>query len=257
MKRRYPVGMWNIIAALVLIAALSLVAVSSPEVALGSRFADLYSSFAPLYALYRSYADHLFSGTSVVVPPGIAGSCDRLWFSLHGMALDLPRGMPAAAVPSLIAFRWSFIGFCASYRSILERLERGSPEQLDSILDEAGESRLFSSIFELEGDLEEALSQALGGFAEGIERWRFAVAFATRTIIDRDTFDRIDEDLQGIFYGEGRSSPPMEFPDAVNEAMASLIGLSGRSLTEYEANQARYLAECIECYFVFGVIPEG
>jgi len=247
-KRCYPVGMRNIIAALVLIAALSLVAVSSPEAALGSQFADLYSSFAPLYALYRSYADHLFTGAPVAVPLGVSDSCTGLVAALSGISTDLLTQTPSAALDRL---RIEALDFCLSYRPTLEEIERSSPDGLIPLLDRASDEELFASIYKLNSALEETLSQALSALGEGVERWRFAVAFAVRTIIDSSPIDRIDDDLRGIFYGEGGSAPPVDLPEQVSDAMAALIALSGRPLTEGEADQARYLAEYIECYFVF------
>ena len=246
MKPRYPVGMRGIVAALTLIIVLSPVAVSSPEAALGSQFADLYSSFAPLYALYRSYADHLFTGAPVVVPLGVSDSCTGLVAALSGISADLLTQTPSAA---LAVLRVEVVDFCVSYRPTLEEIERSSPD--GPLLERASDERLFASIFELNGMLEETLSQALSSLDEGVGRWRFAVAFAVRTIIDSSPIDRIDDDLRGIFYGEGGSAPPVDLPEQVSDAMAELIALSGRPLTEGEADQARYLAEYIECYFVF------
>jgi len=252
-KRCYPVGMRNIIAALALIAALSLVAVSNPEAALGSQFADLYSSFAPLYALYRSYADHLFTGAPVAIPSGIGGSCAELFSAVNGIPSDLLTQTSSVA---LAVLRAEVVGFCASYRLTLEEIERSSPEGLIPLLDRASDEKLFASIHKLNSTLEGTLSQALSALGEGVKRWRFAVAFAVRTIIDRSTIDRIDDDLRGIFYGEEGGAPPVDLPEQVSDAMAALIALSGRPLTEGEADQARYLAEYIECYFVFDSLPQ-
>jgi len=251
MKPRYPVGMRSIVAALALTIALSPVAVSSPEAALGSQFADLYSSFAPLYALYRSYADHLFTGAPVVVPSGISGSCTGLFSAINGISSDLLTQNSSAA---LAVLRVEVVDFCVSYRSTLEEIERSSPDE--PLLERASDERLFASIYELNGMLEETLSQALSSLDEGVGRWRFAVAFAVRTIIDRATIDMIDDDLRGLFYGEDRDSPPIELPEGVYSAMAELIALSGRPLIAGEADQARYLAEYIECYFVFDSLPK-
>jgi hypothetical protein len=168
------------------------------------------------------------------------------------MSIDL---LPQTPSVSLARLGMEASGFCLSYLPTLEEIERSSPDGLIPLLDHAADERLFASIYAIDRSLEEAFSQTILALGEGLERWRFAVAFATRTIIDRDPLERIDEDLKGIFYGEGRSSPPIGLPDTVDEAMAGLISLSGRSLTEYEADQARYLAGYIEYYFVFDVLP--
>ena len=250
MKPRYPVGMRGIVAVFTLIIVLSSVAVSSPEAVLGSQFADLYSSFAPLYGLYRSYADYLFRGSSVAVPQGIVSSCDRLTAALYRISLDSLLKTPSEALSFLASLRLDAAEFCLSYRLTLEEIERASPDGLIPLLDRASDEGLFASINRLNRMLEETLSQVLASLGGDLERWRFGVVFAVRTIIDRDSIDRIDEDLRGIFYGEG-GSPPVELPEEVSAAMAGLISLSGRPLSGGEADQARYLAECIECYFVF------
>jgi len=251
-KARYPVGMRGIIATLILIAVLSLIAFSSTEAALGARFADLYSAFVPLYSFYRSYADHLFSGAPVVVPSDSGRSCDGLLNAIDEIPSDLLPQTPSVV---LAVLRVDVVEFCASYRSILEGFERSSPDE--DLLERASEGGLFAAIHELNLLLDEALSQVLSSLDEGIERWRFAVAFAVRTIIDRDAIDRIDDDLRRIFYGEDRDSPPMDLPEGVSSAMAGLISLSGRSLSPDEVDRARHLAEYIEYYFVFDVLPNG
>jgi len=239
----------------VLLAILSITAsgIASPA-SLGGGFADLYSSFAPLYGLYRSYADYLFRGSSVAVPQGIVSSCDGLTAALYRTSLDSLLKTPSEALSSLASLRLDAAEFCLSYRSTLGEIERASPDGLIPLLDRASDEGLFASINRLNRMLEETLSQVLAALGGDLERWRFGVVFAVRTIIDRDSIDRIDEDLRGIFYGEG-GSPPVELPEevsaAVSAAMAGLISLSGRPLSGGEADQARYLAECIECYFVF------
>jgi len=203
------------------------------HVALGFRFADTYSAYAPLFALYRSYADHLFEGTDVSVPPEIGDACQSFAQELGALYIDLVVQTPPATAETmmrLVHLRGDLAGFCADYGETLEAIAATDPVDLD-LLRQASRDRLFATIRALNERLEAVFATAVEGIGEGIERWWFAVAFSMRSILRRGDPERIDSNIAEILYGEADGAgPPIEVPPRVSDAMAGLIDRSGRTL---------------------------
>jgi len=220
---------------------------------LGARFADAYSAFAPLFALYRSYADHLFEGTDVAVPPEIGGACEAFPHELASLYIDLVVQTPPATAETmtrLVHLRSDTAVFCDTYGATLEAIAAMDPVDLDR-LKQASRDRLFATINAMNDRLEGVFSSALDGIGDGVGRWRFAVAFAVRSILRRGAPDRIDSNIAEILYGgEGRTAPPIDVPADVSDAMVGLVEASGRALSPGEAEAALTWALRIEAFLL-------
>ncbi len=222
---------------------------------LGSRFADAYGAFAPLYVLYRSYAEHLFSGTPVEIPADLADSCARFSYQLALFHVDYTvQSEPATAggLAYLVRLRAESISFCEAYDESIRAIAE-SDEVDDDLLSEASDEGLFGEIKRMNDLIEAALDEILAGMGEGIDRWAFAVTFSIRTLLARTEVERIDANLRGILYADPEgTAPPFAVPAEVAAAMERLIELSGRDLSEAEVEDAFRSAATIYEHFVAG-----
>lgn len=224
---------------------------------IGSKFADVYAAGAPLVALYRSYADHLFLGTAISIPTDLEVACEpfaRELAELHVQLVTQTGSVATESLAAVVRLRADVACFCASYQPMLEAMASVEVPAPD-LLERASEADLFASIADLNDGLEEVLSFMLDETDDREDRWRLAAAFAVRTLVHQPTVERIGEGLVGILYGaEGVSEPLIQVPAAIADAIAALGALSGRSLSPEEAEEAVRLAECIHGYLVDDVV---
>ncbi len=235
-------------------AVVGLIAVSgcgSPAL-LATQFADVYAAFAPLYALHRSYADHLFAGTPVDPPPGLSEACENYTYRLavfHAEYVVQTASVTAAGIAHVVRLRAASAAFCEDFARVLQAIEASSadPETLTA----AGEKGLYAEIKRVNDRLEATLDELLVGSGNGVERWAFAVTFSMRTILRQPGLERISADLREILYADPEgTAPPSVVPEAVAEAMERLLGLSGRRLSEAESGEAIEAAAAIYDHFM-------
>lgn len=237
---------------LIILILLAPVALASPA-HLGSAFADAYSAFAPLYALYRSYAAHLFHGSSVVVPKGLETACQSCSHKLESLQLAFLVQTDAQRVEEvayLVRLRGKFASFCETYRKAIAAISVMEPIDL-VFLDQVAEEKLFASISNLNVMFEELLNLTIENLEQTHDHWAFNAAFATRTLTNQETIDRIDSTLEPILLGSEESpSPPDDLPAEILRALQSLAALSGRDLSIQERKEARTLARVIHAFLV-------
>lgn len=219
----------------------------------GSQFADVYSAFAPWFALHEAFAEYLFRGSETEIPADLSSCCEGFPLALARLQLtmgaqsDSPTAVLNARLPELLV---EVDAFCAIYRPILETIDASDGGDFAD-LEEASDAGLFARIYELHERLEDLFTAAFDEIDNDRSRWSFAVAFTVRTLTSHEAIERIDEDLAGIFYGrEGASGPPFPVPEAIAEAMAGLVALSGRDLPPSESERAGRWAEEILAAFV-------
>jgi len=221
----------------------------------GSAFADAYSAFAPLYALYRSYAEYLFRGSTVVVPLGLESACQSCSTRLENLQmtfLSQPESSHSEEVGYVVRLREKVASFCEAYRQPIAAI--ASAEAIDlSFLAQAAEDDLFSSISDLNTLFEKTLSLTIENIEEASDRWMFNTAFATRTLINQAAILRIDAALKSILLGSEEASPPPEhLPEEITTALQSLADLVGHELSPQEAEQAAALSRSIHAFLVQG-----
>ena len=239
---------------LIILILLASVALATPA-HLGSAFADAYSAFAPLYALYRSYAEYLFQGTAVVVPAGLEPACQSCSKNLETLQVTFivqTDSQRLEEVGYLVRLRGKLSTFCESYRESIATIAVTEPIDLP-FLDQAAEEDLFASISNLNTLFEELLNLTIENLKETHDRWAFNAAFATRTLLNQKTIERIDPALEPILLGSEETSPPPEhLPDKIAQALQSLVTLSGRDLSLQEQVTAGTLARTIHAFLVEG-----
>jgi hypothetical protein len=247
--------------------ALLLVSLASPLPAAASacpigeiatEFADAYSTFAPIFSLYGEYADYLFDGSPMTVPEGLGTACDDFAVDLALVHVALMTQTESGGLASsvMIRLRAETDMFCGAYQPILEAI--GSSSGVDpGAADEASDAGLFARIYGLNELLEDAFAETFDAIRDDEVRWCFAIAFSTRTLVNRDRVERLDESLDEILYGgPNRTDPPFAVPEEISDAMAALVALSGRDLEPDESDRARSLAAEIHAYFVPNAPPQ-
>jgi len=222
----------------------------------GSAFAEAYSAFAPLYALYRSYAEYLFHGSVVVVPLGLESACQSCSTRLENLQMtfvfqtDSPY---TEEVGYVVRLRERVASFCENYREPITAI--ASAESIDlSFLAQAAEDDLFASISDLNTLLEKTLNLTIENLEEAHDRWMFNAAFATRTLMNQETIVRIDTALESILLGSEETSPPPQenLPEEIMKALQSLAALTGHELSPQERTRADALARSIHAFLVQG-----
>lgn len=221
----------------------------------GSAFADAYSAFAPLYALYRSYAEYLFHGSVVVVPLDLESACQSCSTRLENLQMtfivqtDLPY---TEEVGYVVRLRERVASFCENYREPITTI--ASAESIDlSFLARAAEDDLFASISDLNTLFEKTLNLTIENHEEAHDRWMFSTAFATRTLMNQEAIVRIDAALEPILLGsEETSPPPANLPEEITHAIQSLAALVGHELSPQERAQADTLARSIHAFLIEG-----
>ncbi len=233
--------------------AVSVVVTGSPAL-LGSRFADVYTAFSPFVALYASYRDHLFNGTPVEIPAGLATSCERFSYELALFHLDYvvqTESASAGGLAYLARLRAESTSFCDTYDTWIRALAESDEVEAD-LLSAASDEDLFAEIKRTNDLMEVTLDEILAGLGEGIERWTFAVTFSMRTLLNQTEVERIDDAyIREILYADPEGdAPPFDVPDWIALAMERLIDLSGRVLSVAEVEEAYRAAAAIYGYFV-------
>ena len=235
----------------VVMAAISTLA--RPEAVIGRDFADVYAAFAPIEALYRSFADHLFSGTEIAVPGALPAACETFLSSLETLHEDFvvqSAAEDAAALGGLVRLRVAGEGFCSGFASDLAALSAQSGIPAD-VEDRLVAERFFAQIRELNSQLEDALDAALESTASEEARWTMAVTFAVRVLLVTSEWVRVAPDTAVIFYGQPEAdTPPFAVPETARGAMATIVALAGKDLSQDEIEVVRASALVIYEYLI-------
>ena len=230
------------------------------EVELGVRFADTYSAFAPLYLFHRSYADHLFLGTDVEIPMHLVESCQSFSFHLGMLQIEMVEqtaSTTAQALDLVVALRIVLSAYCARHAPVLTDIAAMSVVD-SAMLGGASEAGLFAGIQALSDELESVLDAVLLSLDGDEARWRFAVSFSMRGLMNQETIERIDANLREILSGsETAEGPPVEVPPDVEMAMAALVESSGEDLEPEEAIEAAGHAAIVLAFLLGGATNAG
>ena len=230
---------------------LSLVAVGSESAHMGAAFSNVYSAFAPLSLLHRSYADFLFNGTSVSVSAGLSGACEATAIALAEMHLELLQQTGSHVVetiPRLARLRADSAGLCATHSDMLASLSQIADANM-STLEAASQQGLFSSIYGLQQRLQFMLDAYLEGIPNDQATWEFAVAFSLHTLLLQQPMVAIDPSLRAILYGSEQATvPPAFVPDDIADAIILVVS-SGESSGEGVAAEA--VREQIELIYAY------
>lgn len=233
---------------------LTLGAAASPA-SLGSAFADAYTTFAPLYAFYRSYADYLFVGSEVIVPPGFGEAAEEFSRGLEALHMEFilqTDSQRVEEVTYLAHLRGNAASFCARYHDHINAVAAMEEPDL-AFLEQAAAEGLFAAISELNELFQEIFTLTLENLEDAQDHWAFGVAFVTRTLINREAIEQIDSNLEQILLGsEDTPSPPPDLPVGILGALESLVSLSGKDLTVQECGEAKELARRIHAFLVGG-----
>jgi hypothetical protein len=244
--------MRSLILGLASLCVLAIACNASPAL-LGSQFADVYAAFAPLFALHRSYADHLFGGTAVAVPEDLEASCARFSYELALFHVDYvvqTESATAGGLAYVVRLRAASTSFCDAFGGSIRAIAESEGVD-DEILSVASDEGLFAEIKRLNDQMEAALDEVLVGMGVGIERWAFAVTFSIRTLLNQTEIERINANLREILYADPEGTvPPFAVPAEIAAAMNRLIGLIGRQLAEPEVEDAVRAATMIYEHFV-------
>ncbi len=223
----------------------SLPGAASPA-SLGGKFADVYTAFAPLYSFYRSYADYLFYGSEVVVPSGIGVVCQSFSSTLASLQMDLiVQTESGEAINYVVHLRQSLGAFCARYSETITAVATMTTPDME-FLGRAAKKGFFGSISELNNLLKEAFNAVLEKLPAGKEQWKFAAAFACRTLIDQPRITHIEDSLKKILLGSDESPPPPSgLPDEIVETLHELAAYAGQDVTPTDVNRVKGLAHKI------------
>ena len=237
---------------LIYLALLAPGACASPAL-LGSAVADAYFAFAPLYSLYRAYAGYLFHGFAVAIPPGLETACQSCSARLEAVQVAFITQTELQHVEEighLVRLRQNLASFCDRYQESIAAISVTDPID-PSLLDQAASESLFASVFELNKRFERLLDLAIENLEQAHDRWAFNAAFATRTLMNQETIERIDSALAQIILGsEETPSPPESLPEEIAQALQSLAALSSRDLSLPEQGEAEALARLIHTFLV-------
>lgn len=191
----------------------SCVALCSPLAQMGSGFAEAYGAFAPLVALHRIYADHLFYGSEISIPEGVASACDETGYQLALLHLELlsqTKSQVVATRPRLTRLRADLALCCEAHSQTLSDISLGVEVDVD-VLKSASDEGLFSGIYALQQGLQLALETVLEEIGDEQGTWEFAVAFALKTVLDQQRLSQLDAGLQDILYGSDQADAPPAF----------------------------------------------
>lgn len=217
---------------------------------LGSIFADVYTAFAPLYALHANY---LFTGSEVIVPSGLGEACEELSQYLgkldNGLIIQ-SDSQRVEVLNYLVDLEGSVASFCATYQEQIAAI--AAMEENDLILfAQAADEGLFAEIKELRTLLDELLTLTLKNLTEARDQWMFNAAFVIRTLIDQEKIEQIELSVGQILLGSEETPPPPEdLPEEVLRGIRSLVSFSGRKLTPQEQEEVVTLAYAIYAFLV-------
>jgi len=220
---------------------------------IGSEFADVYSVFAPLGVLHRSYADFLFYGSDVVIPEDLASACEETGYLLALLHIDLltqTDSQVAETIPRLARLRADLAAFCDAFSGTLAGISLMDPPDL-AILKDASELGLFSSIYGLQQGLQFTFEAYLDGSEDEESTWEFAVAFALKTLLDQEELGVIEANLRHILYGsEEAMFPPKFIPPGISIVITQLVEFIDIPLEASMIDEIRALAQLIYNYVV-------
>lgn len=219
--------------------------IASPA-SLGGGFADAYTAFGPLYAFYRSYADYLFYGNEVVIPPGIEGVCQSFSETLSSLQMEMiVQTESGAAITYIVHLRQSLGSFCSTYASTIEAAA-ATPTPDPNFLKKAAEDGFFAAVSDMNKLLEHAFNGTLDGLPPGDPHWMFAAAFVCRTLMDQQRITHIESSLEQILLGSDETPPPPpDLPDEIMKSLQELSSYAGKDIAPAEAGRIKSLARTI------------
>ena len=230
---------------------LGMIAVSSPAF-VGSAFADTYSAFAPLYTLYKAYANFLFSGAEIVIPSDLDQACPHLQDTLETLQINIitqTDSQRIEQVTRLAHLCQTTDTFCKRYKETISSVVSLEVADLD-MLKQAADDGMFVSISDENKELEGLFSSTVDTYS-GSAQWRFAVAFSMRTILGQSNLVRLDSSLREILLGPEDTSYALGIvPAVVLPQVEELVGLAGDDLDDAHKEQALALAQAIYDYLM-------
>jgi len=238
-----------LVVGLCLLPALSVL--SSPA-SVGSTFADTYSAFAPLYTLYKSYANFLFAGTEIVIPPDLEQACPHLQDRLRTLQLEIitqTDSQRIEQVTRLAHLRQTTDTFCQTYRETISAIASLPAADLDTFKQAADDS-LFVAISDENKELEGLFSSTVDTYS-GREQWKFAATFSIRTILEQGNLVRLDSSLSEILLGpEDDPYATGIVPATVLPQVKELAALAGIDLDDVWQQRALALAHEVYDYLM-------
>jgi hypothetical protein len=230
----------------------SVLATASPAT-LGSAFANAYTAFAPLYTLYRGYAEYLFSGTALSIPRGLDTACQSFstrLSDLQVMFITQTASKQAGQVTLVAHLRASLAAFCTKYEGTIGTIAALQTPSL-SVFSQASDDGFFAAISGVNKALENVFTTTLDALGQGPQAWRFAAAFVTQTLLNERPIQRIDPSLKTILLGTADAPyPPGDLPTAILPQVDALVGLVGHALSPAESSKAAGLASQIHAYLL-------
>ncbi len=228
-----------------LVSLFGVASVASPA-SLGGSFADAYTAFAPLYSLYRSYADYLFYGSKVIIPPGIETVCQTFSTILSSLQMEIIAQTESGEAINYVAhLRQSLESFCTRYSQTITAIAVMSTPNME-FLETAAKKDFFSSVSDLNKLLKGAFDAVLEELPPGEPQWSFAVAFACRTLIDQPRITHIEDSLKKILLGSDESPPPPSgLPDEIVETLHELAAYAGKDIAPTDVGRVKRLAHKI------------
>lgn len=226
-------------------------ALSSPA-SVGLDFADSYSAFAPLYTLYKSYANFLFAGTQIVIPPDLGGACSQFRDDLSALQVEIitqTDSQRIEQVTRIAHLRQTTGTFCQRYHDTISVIASLAVADLDTFK-QAADGGLFAAISDENKELEGLFSSMLDTYT-GSEQWKFAVAFSMRTVLKQRDLVKLDSNLREILLGP--KDHPYEagiVPPAILSQARELAALAGISLDDTERQRAISLTREIYDYLM-------
>lgn len=241
---------------LLLLAFIALLLLSFPAAGsyarLGSIFADVYTAFAPLYALHNSYANYLFIGSEVIVPSGLDKACEELsqLGKLHMGLIIQSDSQRVEVLAHLADLQGNVASFCATHQEQIAAITAMEENDL-TLFSQVSERGLFAEIKELRTLLDEVFTLTLENLTEERDQWMFNAAFVIRTLINQEEIEQINLSLEQILLGsEETPAPPEDLPEEVLQGLHALVSFSGRKLTPQEQEEVVTLARTIYAYLV-------
>jgi len=229
-----------LVVGLCLLPALSVL--SSPA-SVGSTFADTYSAFAPLYTLYKSYANFLFAGTEIVIPPDLEQRTLQLEIITQTDSQRIEQ------VTRLAHLRQTTDTFCQTYRETISAIASLPAADLDTFKQAADDS-LFVAISDENKELEGLFSSTVDTYS-GREQWKFAATFSIRTILEQGNLVRLDSSLSEILLGpEDDPYATGIVPATVLPQVKELAALAGIDLDDVWQQRALALAHEVYDYLM-------
>jgi hypothetical protein len=225
--------------------------VSSPA-SVGSAFADSFLAFVPLYSLYKSYANYLFSGTEVLVPQSIELACPDLLDSLDKLQIEIitqTDSQRIKQVTSLARLRRNTAVFCQSYSETIYSIASVS-EADTNVFKQAASAGFFSAISNQNKELEAVFSSTLETYTNR-KQWEFAVSFSTRTILKQESLSKLDVSLSEILLGpKDAPYPPGIIPEELLPQTRELAALAQEEIDHQVSERVFDLAQQIYDYLM-------